>query len=130
MNCSKDCKQLLGLCIYIKIVLIQYPLVWTGAVLLDIPDYQTTYTDLSSYGYCFVTALVHGVLIRGVCHMDISFICCSESSGSSSMFTGVFIAQVDRLGDTGSGDNTVVDCRTDSLGGFSERVPEICLFHW
>jgi len=41
MNCSKDCKQLLGLCIYSKIALIQHPWVRTGAVLLDIPDYQT-----------------------------------------------------------------------------------------
>jgi hypothetical protein len=46
------------------------------------------------------------------------------------MFAGVFIGQVDRLGDAGSGDNTAVDCNTDSLGGFSEHVTEICLFHW
>ena len=73
---------------------------------------------------------MRGVLIRGVRHLDISFIRCSESSGSSSMFAGVFIAQVDRLGGAGSGDNTAVDCCTDSLGGFSEHVPEICLFQW
>jgi len=46
------------------------------------------------------------------------------------VFAGVFIAQVDRLGDAGSGDNTAVDCPTKGLGGFSEHVPEICLFHW
>jgi hypothetical protein len=37
----------------------------------------------------------------------------SGSSGSSSEFSGVFIAEeVDRVGDIGSGDATVVDVQT------------------
>ena len=44
------------------------------------------------------------------------------------MFYEVFIAEeVDGIGKYGSADTTTVDIQT--LGGFFEHVPKICLFH-
>ena len=48
-------------------------------------------------------------------------------SGSSSVFSGVFIAGVDRVGDKESGDNRMVIVLT--LLEVCELDPEICLFH-
>jgi hypothetical protein len=66
---------------------------WTGAKLSNVLDYQAVlYTHLKViFCYCCYTSTVQ--LIRGVLHSDITFICWVRSSRSSSMLSGVVIAE-------------------------------------
>jgi len=50
----------------------------------------------------------------------------AAGSGSSSLFCGVFRAEVDGVADKRSGDTATVDVQTE---GLPEHVPEIYLFH-
>jgi hypothetical protein len=63
--------------------------------------------------------------------LDISFTCWFRLSGSSSLFSVVFIAaEVDGVGNKGSGDTKTVDVQTqDKLGGLFEHVHKIYLFY-
>ena len=78
---------------------------WTGAELSNILDYQMVlywYKFLQViFCYCSCTGAVQ--LVRGVFYLDISFICWLRSSGSSSVFSGVLIAEEgEGVGDKGS----------------------------
>jgi hypothetical protein len=48
-------------------------------------------------------------LIIGVFHLDMSFICWFRLSVFFSVFHGFFVFEEVRVGDKGSGDNTMVD---------------------
>jgi len=89
---------------------------WTGARLLDIPNYQTV-TQMTQvltgfyFYYCFYTWAVQ--LTAGVFHLDIPFIYWFKAFCCSSVHSGVLLAEeVDGVGGKGSGDITMVEVET------------------
>ena len=52
----------------------------------------------------------------------------SSAGSSSSVFSGVFKAEKDEVGDGARRYHT--RCCTATLGGLVEHVPEVCLYHW
>ena len=77
--------------------------------------------------YCFYTWAVQW--IRGIFHLDIFSSTGSGSVGSSSVFSGMFIAE-EVNGARREGGQEIPEWLTDTLGGLFEHVPETCLFHW
>ena len=91
-----------------------------------------TYTDVNSNGICCVTDQILGAiqLIGGVLHLYSSFICWFGVIGVRFCVLWSFHSWRSRRSRREEVKRYQNSWSTDTLGGLSEHVSEICLFHW